>query len=94
MPQQYPIFCSEKLCYLSPMIDFNDECLFVLQQEYDELEAALLERLPEFPRYLATRGYDERREYERHFSTDYDFQRWQALAEQIAEIYEGRHSED
>ena len=30
------------------MIDLSDERLFALQQEYDELEAALLERLPEF----------------------------------------------
>ena len=36
------------LLSLEAMIDLSDERLFALQQEYDELEAALLERLPEF----------------------------------------------
>lgn len=76
------------------MIDFSDECLFALQQEYDKLEAGLVERLPEFPVYLASREHDERRRHERHFSTDVDFQRWRALAKQIAEIYAARNSED
>jgi hypothetical protein len=76
------------------MIDFSDERLFALQQEYDELEAALVERLPEFPRYLASREQDERRRHEHHFVTNADFQRWQAIAEQIAAIYAPRHSED
>jgi hypothetical protein len=76
------------------MIDFSNERLFALQQEYDELEAALVERLPEFPRYLASREQDERRRHEHHFVTNADFQRWQAIAEQIAAIYAPRHSED
>jgi hypothetical protein len=80
--------------YLPVMIDFSDERLLALQQEYDELEAALVERLPEFPLYLASREHDERRRHEHHFSTNTDFQRWQALAEQIAEIYATRHSQD
>jgi hypothetical protein len=41
------------------MIDLSDERLFALQQEYDELEAALLERLPEFRLYLASRDHDD-----------------------------------
>jgi hypothetical protein len=75
------------------MIDFSDERLFALQHEYDELEAALVERLAEFPLYLASREHDERRQHERGFSTNADFRRWQALAEQIAEIYAARHSQ-
>src|SRR5262249_40841 len=84
MPQQYPILARDALLSLPVMIDFSDERLFALQQEYDKLEVALMERLPEFPLYLASRKHDERRRYERHFSPNADFQRWQALAEQIA----------
>jgi hypothetical protein len=76
------------------MIDFSDERLFALQQEYDELEVALVEGLPEFPSYLASREHDERRRHEHHFSTNADFRRWQALAEQIAEIYAARQGPD
>jgi len=76
------------------MIDFSDKRLCILQQEYDELEAALVEKLPEFPRYLASREQGERREHERYFVTNADFQRWQALAEQIADIYAARLLED
>jgi hypothetical protein len=76
------------------MIDVSDERLFALQEEYDELEAALLERLPEFRLYLASRDPDERRRHERYFSINVDFQRWQALAEQIAEVYAERYSQD
>jgi hypothetical protein len=65
-----------------------------LQQEYDELEVALVEGLPEFPLYLASREHDERRRHEHHFSTNADFRRWQALAEQIAEIYAARQGPD
>jgi hypothetical protein len=76
------------------MIDYSDERLFALQQEYDELEVALVEGLPEFPLYLASREHDERRRHEHHFSTNADFRRWQALAEQIAEIYAARQGPD
>jgi hypothetical protein len=81
---------------LSPaaMIDFSDERLLALQREYDELEATLVERLPEFPLYLASREHAERRRHERHFSTNADFGRWQALAEQITEIYAARGAAD
>jgi hypothetical protein len=71
------------LLSLEAMIDLSDERLFALQQEYDELEAALLERLPEFRLYLASRDHDDRQWHERHFSTNANFQRWQALEEVI-----------
>ena len=94
MPHEYPIVAPSWFAISPVMIDFSDERLFALQQEYDELEAALVEGLPEFPLYLASREQDERREHERHFLTNADFQRWQALAEQIADIYAARLLED
>jgi hypothetical protein len=93
MPQQYLVFAPR--CFaISRRHDRFHERLFALQQEYDELEVALVEGLPEFPLYLASREHDERRRHERHFSINADFQRWLALAEKIAEIYAARHSED
>lgn len=68
-----------------------DERLFALQQEYDELEVALVEGLPEF-HYILQVGSMMR--HERHFSTNAGFHRWQALADQIVEIYAARHSQD
>jgi len=93
MPHEYPILAPSWFAISPVMIDFSDERLFALQQEYDELEAALVEGLPEFPLYLASREHDERRRHEHQFSANADFQRWQALAVQISKIYAARHSQ-
>lgn len=46
------------------MPDPIDEHLFAVQLEYDDLEAALLQMLPEFREYLAANDLDERRRQE------------------------------
>ena len=69
------------------MSDPIDERLFLAQREYDELEATLLQTLPEFREYLAANDSDDRRRQEQRLSTHPDFQRWQALVAEIAALY-------
>ena len=45
---------------ITGMPDPIDEHLFAVQREYDDLEAALLQMLPEFREYLAANDSDER----------------------------------
>jgi hypothetical protein len=72
---------------ITGMPDPIDEHLFAVQREYDELEAALLQMLPEFREYLAANDSDDRRRQEQRLSTHPDFQRWQALGAEIAALY-------
>jgi hypothetical protein len=54
---------------ITGMPDPIDEHLFAVQREYDDLEAALLQMLPEFREYLAANDSDDRRRQEQCLST-------------------------
>jgi hypothetical protein len=69
------------------MSDPIDERLFLAQREYDELEATLLQTLPEFREYLAANDSDDRRRQEQHLSIHPAFQRWRVLVAEIATLY-------
>jgi hypothetical protein len=71
-----------------------DEHLFAVQREYDDLEAALLQMLPEFREYLAANDSGERRRQEQRLSTHPDFRRWQALVAEIAALYAAKGRAD
>ena len=58
-----------------------------VQREYDDLEAALLQMLPEFREYLAANDSDERWLQEQRLSTHPDFLRWKTLVAEIAALY-------
>jgi hypothetical protein len=72
---------------ITAMPDPIDEHLFAVQREYDDLEAALLQTLPEFREYLAANDSDERRLQEQRLSTHPDFLRWKTLVAEIAALY-------
>jgi hypothetical protein len=72
---------------ITGMPDPIDEHLFAVQREYDDLEAALLQMLPEFREYLAANDSDERRLQEQRLSTHPDFLRWKTLVAEIAALY-------
>jgi hypothetical protein len=71
------------------MSDPIDIQLFASQREFDELQAALVENLPDFRLYLSANNPNERRQYEQDLSIRPEFQRWQALAAKIAALYAG-----
>jgi hypothetical protein len=64
------------------------EALSTAQREYDEVEDALLRRLPEFRYYLAVQDPHVRPRYEQAISTDPEFRRWQELAAEITKLHE------
>jgi hypothetical protein len=72
---------------ITGMPDPIDEHLFAVQREYDDLEAALLQMLPEFREYLAANDPDERWLQEQRLSTHPDFLRWKTLGAEIAALY-------
>jgi hypothetical protein len=69
------------------MSDPIDIQFFASQREFDELQAALVENLPDFRLYLSANNPNERRQYEQDLSIRPEFQRWQALAAKIAALY-------
>ena len=72
---------------ITGMPDPIDEHLFAVQREYDDLEAALLQMLPEFREYLAANDPDERWLQEQRLSTHPVFLRWKTLVAEIAALY-------